>query len=106
MRTADGKIGAAMLHGLAYFGIGAANGDVFQRAAEAARSVPFKMRQHNHAVVSGQAFANIHFFKMLAAAYRQGNVAKLVHNIDGAEIPAVIGNGFAVQLRCVAAAFI
>ena len=71
MRAADGKIGAAVLHVLAYFGIGAANGDVFKRTAEAARSVPFKMRQHNHAVVSGQAFANVHFFKMPAAAYRQ-----------------------------------
>lgn len=60
-----------MLHDLAYFGIGTANGDVLQRAAEAARSVPFKMRQHNHAVISGQAFADVHFFKMLAAAYRQ-----------------------------------
>ncbi len=70
MRPADGKIGI-VLHGLAYFGIGAANGDVFKRTTEAARSVPFKMRQHNHAVVSGQAFADVHFFKMLAAAYRQ-----------------------------------
>lgn len=70
MRPADGKIGI-VLHGLAYFGIGTANGDIFKRTAEAARSVPFKMRQHNHAVVSGQAFADVHFFKMLAAAHRQ-----------------------------------
>ncbi len=70
MRPADGKIGI-VLHGLAYFGIGAANGYVFQRAAEAARSVPFKMRQHNHAVVSGQAFAFRHFLKMFAPAHRQ-----------------------------------
>lgn len=69
MRPADGKIGI-VLHGLAYFSIGTANGDIFQRAAEAARSVPFKMRQHNHAVISGQAFADVHFLKMLAARQR------------------------------------
>lgn len=71
MRTADGKIGAAVLHSLAYFGIGAANGYVFQRAAEAARSVPFKMRQHYHAVIIHKAFAYGHFLKMFAAAHRQ-----------------------------------
>lgn len=70
MRTADGKIGI-VLHGLAYFGIGTANGDIFKRTAKTSGSVAFKMRQHYHAVIIHKAFADVHFFKMLAAAYRQ-----------------------------------
>lgn len=71
MRTADGKIGAAVLHSLAYFGIGAANGYVFQRTAKTSGSMAFKMRQHNHAVVIHKAFAYGHFRKVLAPAHRQ-----------------------------------
>ena len=61
----------AVLHYFANLTVGAANGNVFKRTAVAAHAMPFKMRQHNHAVVSGQAFADVHFFKMPAAAYRQ-----------------------------------
>lgn len=71
MRTADGKIGAAVLHSLAYFGIGAANGDIFKRTAVAAHAMPFKMRQHYHAVVIHKAFVYGHFRKVLAPAHRQ-----------------------------------
>ena len=70
MRPADGKIGI-VLHGLAYFGIGTANGDVFKRTAKTSGSVAFKMRQHYHAVIIHKAFAYGHFRKMLAAPYRQ-----------------------------------
>ena len=71
MRTADGKIGPAVLHGLAYFGIGTANGDIFKRTAKTSGSVPLKMRQHYHAVVIHKAFAYRHFRKVLAPAHRQ-----------------------------------
>lgn len=71
MRTADGKIGPAVLHGLAYFGIGTANGDIFKRTAKTSGSVAFKMRQHYHAVIIHKAFDYGHFLKMFAAAHRQ-----------------------------------
>ena len=71
MRTADGKISAAVLHGLAYFGIGAANGDVFKRTAKTSGSVAFKMLQHYHAVIIHKAFAFRHFLKMFAPTHRQ-----------------------------------
>ena len=70
MRPADGKIGI-VLHDLAYFGIGTANGDIFKRTAKTSGSMAFKMRQHYHAVIIHKAFAYGHFLKMFAAAHRQ-----------------------------------
>ena len=96
----------AVLHYFANLTIGAANGNVFKRTAVAAHAVPFKMRQHYHAVVIHKAFAYGHFRKVLAPAHRQHYRAVLVHNIHRAKIPAVVHNGFAVARRSAAPAAI
>ena len=61
----------AVLHYFANLTVGAANGNVFKRTAVAAHAMPFKMRQHYHAVIIHKAFAYGHFLKMFAAAHRQ-----------------------------------
>ncbi len=95
---------APMLHQLANLPVGTADGDIFKRAAKAAHAVPFKMRQHHHAVIIYKAFAYGHFFKMPAAADWQHHSSMLVHNIYRAEIPAVGPDCFAVALRSAAPA--
>ena len=84
----------------------AANADVFIAAAETAFNMPFKMRQHKQRIVVQQIFAHVHFGKPFGVFYRQGNRTVFVHNVNGAKVPAVYFQRFAVLLGGVAPAFV
>ena len=93
-----------MNHGLADFTVGAANADVLVRAAEAALAVALEVGEHEQGIVGEQMLAHVHLRKPLAAVYRQGHSAILVHDVHGRERPAVVQNGFAVLFGGIAVA--
>lgn len=80
----------------------AADGDILHGATEAAHGMPLEMGKHDHGIVIDQMAAHGHFREVQAAAHRERHIAFLIHDIHGAEIPAVDPERFTMRLRCVA----
>ena len=64
--------------------------------------MPLEMGKHDHGIVIDQMAAHGHFREVQAAAHRERHIAFLIHDIHGAEIPAVDPERFTMRLRCVA----
>ena len=62
--------------------------------------------EREHRIVVQHMGAHVHFAKPLAAGNGQGGNAFLVHDVYGAECPAVVGDGFAMLFGGVAVAFV
>ena len=69
--------------------VSTADSQVFHGAAEAAHSVALEVSKHEHGIVVDDVFAHGYFLEVLAAADRQINGSLCVHDINGAEGPAV-----------------
>jgi len=93
-------------HLLAYGAVSAADGDILQRTAEAARGVPFEMRQHHHRVIIKHVFSDRHSLEMFPALHGDHHRAVLVHDVYRAEIPVVDPDGFAMIRRSISLAYI
>ncbi len=74
---------------LAHAPVGTADADVLVAAAEAALRVPLEMGKHHQRVVTWQVAPHRHAVKPLAAPHRDGQRVLLVHDVHGAERPAV-----------------
>ena len=86
--------------------IGAANAQVFVRSTEAAHGVALEVGECEHGVIVKHVSAHMHFVKPFAAGDGQGGNAFLVHNVYGAERPAVVSDGLAMPFGGVAVAFV
>ena len=86
--------------------VGATDGEIFHGAAEAAHGVAFEVGEDDHGVVIDDVSAHGNFFEVVPAADGKGDGAFFVHDVDGAECPAVHGEGLAVELCGVAVAFV
>ena len=91
---------------LADAGVGAADADVLVGAAESAHRMALEVGERDHGVVGEHVVAHAHVLEPFAAGHGQKSRALLVHDVDGAEIPAVDGDGLAVLLGGVAVALV
>ena len=86
--------------------VGAADADVLVGAAEAAHHVALEVREGDHRVVRKHVVAHAHVLEPVAACNGQKRGAVLVHDVDGAEVPAIGGDGLAVLFGGVAVTLI
>ena len=84
----------------------AADTDVLIGSAEAAHGMSFEMGQSQEGVVVCQVLTYGHFFEPFAAFNREQSCAVLVHDVYGAEGPAVDLQGLPVRFGGVAVAFV
>lgn len=84
----------------------AADADVLIGSAEAAHGMSLKMSQGQEGVVVCQVLTYGHFFEPFAAFNREQSCAVLVHDVYGAEGPAVDLQGLPVRFGGVAVAFV
>ena len=84
---------------LARLARGAADGDILQRAAEAAHGVPLEMRQDNQRIIVDEMRAHRHFLQMESVLHRQIDVALGVDDVHRAEGPAVRLQRFPMAFR-------
>ena len=67
-----------------------ANADILHRAAKAAHSMSFKVRQDNQRIIIDEVSTHSDFLEMKAISHGQiNNLIVLVHDVDGAERPAI-----------------
>lgn len=97
------RIGSTVHLSLANSAVGAANGQIFHRAAEAAHGVALEVREDYHRIVVDDVAAHGDFLKVLSAFDRERDGAFFVHDVDGTKRPAVDLRRFPVVFRRVAA---
>ena len=61
--------------------------------------MPFEMGQHQHGVIIQDMFADGHFRKPFSAGNGEAYVPILIHDVNGAESPAVGPQGFTMPFR-------
>ena len=86
--------------------VGAADAYVLVAAAETAHGVALEVSESDHGIVVQQVLADGHLLEPLAAVYRQKGRALGIHDVHGAEGPAVHLQCLAMLLGSVAVAFV
>ena len=91
---------------LADAAVSAADGEILHGAAEAAHGVAFEMSEYHHGVIIHDVAAHGDFLEVLAAANGKVYRAFFVHDVYGAEGPAIHFQCFLVTFGGEAVAFI
>ena len=91
---------------LANAAVGATDGDVLHRAAEAAHRMTLEVRKYDHGVVIDDMPAHGDFLEVLAATHRQIYRALGVHDVNRAERPTIDLERFKMLFGRKAVAFV